>query len=86
MERVNKINEFRRHCQSPTEKVSKVSTKMVVTIGPLPNLLTYIFILKNIYYFQTWNLWTGFQSHIKLALRKFDKLKSVSEKGFYFFF
>lgn len=71
-----------RHCQSPTEKVS---AKMVVIIGLLPYLLTYIFILKNIYYFRTCNLWTGFQRHIILALRKFDKSKRVSDKGFYFF-
>jgi len=39
-------SEIIRHCQSPTEKVSNAWAKMVVIIGLLPYLLTYIFILK----------------------------------------
>jgi len=56
---------------------------MVVIVVLLPYLLTYIFILKNICYFRTCYLWTGFQRHILLALRKYDKSKSVSGVGFF---
>jgi pantothenate kinase len=57
MEKVNKINEFRRRTSlsKPTEKISKISAKMVVIVGLLAYLLAKMFILKNIYYFRTCN-------------------------------
>jgi len=89
MDKVDKISEFRHHRSlSKTyqkKKSIKVSAKMVVIIGLLPYLLINIFILKYIYYFRTCNPWTGFQRHIILALRKFDKSKNVSDKGCYLF-
>jgi hypothetical protein len=42
------------NCQSPIEKVSKISAKMIVIIGLLPNLLTYFYTYKGFYFFFNW--------------------------------